>query len=121
MSRPCNYREDFLDDFSTEFAAYFLGLWIADGDITTQKIRITLKDKQLIDLITKRIKFKNKLELVKSGYTKKMSCYRITIGGKPVKIIRALGFTGKKTGNEFVPKCINELNFNVFNSRGYKC
>ena len=104
---------NFLLKSDDELLAYFLGLFMADGWLDNRGgFYISLIDKDLIEELANRIKYKNKVVEIKN---KKTTSYRIGYGRKNLtETLKSFGFQVEKTGNEFVPKYINKNNFPHF-------
>lgn len=122
--REHNYDTDFLNE-RTDFAGYFIGLFITDGHKSKQDgtISIELIDKQVIYDIVKYTHYENVV-----SYTDRKEKIFIVNGKehrslvKPTHIIRysgpirramdAMGFPdGKKTGSEFIPDWVTDAIF----------
>lgn len=115
------YNPNFLAT-DNELRSYFLGLWITDGWIEAKKpyARISSIDDQIINDLVKVLEFKNKILLTKNRKMQDRSQFTGTIqkhlcfSGKIPQYLRILGFSNKKTGNEFVPDCISDSTFPHF-------
>lgn len=111
------YFTNFLDE-ETEFSAYFMGLWLADGNISNEGIvSLASIDKQIIDSLCVGTGYKNKIVIRKEGEGHKRQ-YILKFFGPISKKIMSFGFKGAKTGKEFIPTWISERTFSHF-LRGY--
>ncbi len=102
----------------TEIRAYFLGLFMADGWCTKDGFHISLIDKELIDQLAKEIGFSGKICCYYNlgGYKSCQPTYRLNFTGVAARrAIISLGFKlSKKTGEEFLPVCLNAGNIRHF-------
>lgn len=102
--REHNYDDTFLNTDS-EFAAYFMGFWTADGHFSKADngISITSTDKQIVDVFTTVTKFTNNVRVRRQeGYKDQ---YTVIWYGEVTNRVLEMGYTpGAKTGTEFVPK-----------------
>lgn len=116
---PPSYDADFLDH-DTELRSYFLGLFVADGWMgNSNNAYIALNDQQIINDIVRVTNYRNKITMIKNKKwkTNELSgtiSYRISYAKRPGSVLRQLGFTNHKTGNEFIPSGISHTTFRHF-------
>jgi hypothetical protein len=99
----------------SELRSYFLGLFMADGWINKNGFFISLIDEELIYNLAQQTNNKYKITECKNKVSK--TGYRIGFYDKEDidKMIK-IGFsiTERKTGNEFIPSCIDIKDFHHF-------
>lgn len=111
----------FLEE-DNEFRSYFLGLIMADGSMPANGCVIDLVDEDIIVKIRNYVNPEINIGVYKSsrsknGYKSKAYAYRISfLGAYYSKCFTDLGFSlgVKKTGREFIPKCIDQVQIRHF-------
>ena len=114
--RKYNYDIHFLD-YPTDFNHYFLGLWIADGhlDINRMKVRLKLIDKDVIENIAKIVNYKNKITIFPPKNISQNYQYSLCFAKPIFEKLYGFGYTfSRKTGKEFIPGFIDETRFDHF-------
>lgn len=114
-----NYDLSFIES-ENELRSYFLGLWMADGWVNGNSVRISLSDYQLISDLASMLRYRNKILETRnrkfgstelSGTTQ----YHIVLTNKHLaRWMTGLGPVYKKTGKEFIPHCVSVSTFNHF-------
>jgi len=110
-----NYSTSFLDE-DNEFRSYFLGLFMTNGHLSKSKVAmISLTDEQLINSIAALTNYKNPIKKIVRCIKNRKPQYKLVFCGKiPLKLYE-FGFPyGKKTGKEFIPKCVSDNTFPHF-------
>lgn len=114
---PCRtyeYNTTFFKE-NNELSAYFLGLFVTDGNLSKTKVTsFSLTDKQIIDDLAKVTGYNRPIREAKQPKGKKLQ-YVLTYSGPLSKWIHELDFPyGPKTGLEHIPVCITETTFKHF-------
>lgn len=98
-------REDYFDDINSQDKAYFLGLIVADGNVSIVnnqyclKFHISIKDKEIIDKFLDTINCSNKASIKNNG-----SSYYVSLTSVHMcKRLIELGVIPNKTGREYIP------------------
>ena len=111
--REYEYDHTFLDTM-TPFAAYFMGLFVTDGNLTKEVV-LGFVDKQLIDDLIKITKYKKPVNPQIRKNRSNKPFYRLRYFGNVPKRIMEMGYLpGIKTGKEFIPQCITDELFPHF-------
>ena len=107
------YNVHFLDE-DNELSAYFLGLFVTDGGLSTQKsVSIKLSNKQLIYDLAERINYRKKIGHYSYPEKNWKDQYNLQITGKVPNKLLELGFIlGPKKC--FIPECISDSTFPHF-------
>lgn len=108
------YDEFFLQQ-NTQFRAYFLGLFVTDGNFskTNYCVSITSTDESLMKYLVEKTNYEKKLYAAKIVNPKHKQSWRIMFYAQVTKdMIDLIGYyPGPKTGKEFIPKCIDDSVF----------
>lgn len=109
------YSTTFLDE-DNEVSSYFLGLWLADGNISKEgAVSITSKDEDLIKDIAKVTKYTNKISVIVPKNKQHSIKYTIRYFGPITEKIKENGYSpGSKTGKEKIPTKISDTTFKHF-------
>jgi len=110
--RKHNYDDSFLNiDNLNEFSSYFMGLWVADGNISKSDkgVSITSVDKQLIDFIVEQTEFAGSISKRYYDDLNRNTQYSIRYYGDISIQIQAMGYPPRaKSGEEFIPDRFKE-------------
>jgi len=103
------------------FRSWFLGWIMADGHVSKRNsVALGITDKEIIDIMKEKTKYKNKISVTQSGPMKNTkyiakAAYHIQFRQDAVNRLVKLGFSpGKKSGKEFIPSCVSNKTFSHF-------
>lgn len=113
--RHTNLYDEYFLQQNTQFRAYFLGLFVTDGNFhkTNSCVSITSTDESLIKYLVEKTNYKKKLYIAKRASLKHKKSWRIMFYAQVARDMMGLigYYPGPKTGKEFIPECIDDSVF----------
>ncbi len=112
--------DKFLDDINFQWKAYYLGLFYADGNLFKSCMRITLIDREILEMLNKKIFVNREIKTHKSKNINHQDTYLLMISNKYVSDrMRKIGLYENKSLTISFPEIILNSKYLTDFIRGY--